>query len=553
MQASATRTARSGRLARADARGRPDAGSPAQRLALRALQAGAVLVVLAAATYKVFELDRFFVPKELALHLTALVAGVLCLGAARRASVSMIDLLLAGFLALGAVSAALAQNPWAGVRALAISFSGVTVFWVARSLGRAGLARPLLVALAAAVVLGAAMSLAQAYGVRTDFFSLNRSPGGTLGNRNFVAHLCAFGLPVVLVCALRAWRLAGVLLGGLGMAALSATLVLTRSRAAWLAVIAVMGVLLVGWLLVPPVRRHLRSWLRLLVLLVFAGGGVAAALLLPNTLRWKSDNPYAETARGVVNYREGSGRGRLIQYRNTLGMAVRHPLLGVGPGNWSVAYPRHAKANDPSLDQRQGGMTSNPWPSSDWVAFLGERGLPAFVLLALAFAGMVGTAWRRMRAARDPDEGLFALGLLAMLTGTAVVGAFDAVLMLALPSLLMWAAIGVLSSGEQGRWDVPMGAAKRGLGMLALLAVAGAFAAKSAGQLAAMAVFASSGSTEALERASRLDPGSYRIHLRLARAYRSRDRRCPHANAAHELYPEAAAAKALARRCPRAE
>jgi len=368
-----------------------------------------------------------------------------------------------------------------------------------------------------------------------------------------VAHLCAFGLPVVLVCALRAWRFAGVLLGGAGMAALSATLVLTRSRAAWLAVIAVMGVLLVGWLLVPPVRRHVRSWLRLLVLLAFAGGGVAAALLLPNTLRWKSDNPYAETARGVVNYREGSGRGRLIQYRNTLAMAVRHPLLGVGPGNWSVAYPRHARANDPSLDPRQAGMTSNPWPSSDWVAFLGERGLPAFVLLALAFAGMGGTAYRRMRAARDPDEGLFALGLTAMLIGTAVVGAFDAVLMLALPSLLMWAALGVLSSGERGRWDVPMGAGKRGLGMLALLVVAGAFAAKSAGQLAAMAVYANSQSTEALERASRLDPGSYRIHLRLARAYRSRDRRCPHAEAAHALYPEAAAAKALARRCPREE
>src|SRR5215217_6260742 len=69
MPGSATRTAPSGRLARADAHGRPDAGSPAQRLALRALQAGAVLVVLAAATYKVFELDRFFVPKELTLHL----------------------------------------------------------------------------------------------------------------------------------------------------------------------------------------------------------------------------------------------------------------------------------------------------------------------------------------------------------------------------------------------------------------------------------------------------------------------------------------------------
>ena len=41
------------------------------RLALRVLQLGALAVVLAASTYKVFELDRYFVPKEVALHITA--------------------------------------------------------------------------------------------------------------------------------------------------------------------------------------------------------------------------------------------------------------------------------------------------------------------------------------------------------------------------------------------------------------------------------------------------------------------------------------------------
>ena len=92
----------------------PAQQSGAQKLALRVLQGGAIAVVLMAATYKVFELDRFFVPKELVLHLTALLAGILCLGSARRVSLGRVDLLLAGFLGLGAISAALAQNPWAG-------------------------------------------------------------------------------------------------------------------------------------------------------------------------------------------------------------------------------------------------------------------------------------------------------------------------------------------------------------------------------------------------------------------------------------------------------
>ena len=45
-----------------------------RRVALRVLQAGAIAVVVVAAPYKTFDLDRFFVPKELVLSVTALLA-----------------------------------------------------------------------------------------------------------------------------------------------------------------------------------------------------------------------------------------------------------------------------------------------------------------------------------------------------------------------------------------------------------------------------------------------------------------------------------------------
>src|SRR5690606_1676623 len=121
------------------------------------------------------------VPKELVLHLTAAVVGLLMLGAVRRAQATRVDLFLLGFLVVSAVSAALATNVWAGARALAISVSGVTLFWAARGLREAGLTRPVVVTLAAAAVAGAVTCLLQAYGVTSDFFSVNRSPGGTLG------------------------------------------------------------------------------------------------------------------------------------------------------------------------------------------------------------------------------------------------------------------------------------------------------------------------------------------------------------------------------------
>lgn len=550
MSAHSTRSAALGRLARADEHGRPIDATPAQRLALRVLQAALIAAPLAAATYKQFELDRFFVPKELVLHLAALLAAVLCLGAMRRAQLSRVDLLLAGFLVLSALSAVFAQNPWNGVRSLAVTASGIALFWCARGLARAGLARPLLVAIAAAVVLGAATSLAQTYGVRLDIFSLNRAPGGTLGNRNSVAHLCAFGLPVLFLCALRAYRGVGTLLGALAVAAVAGTLVLTRSRAAWLGVVAVLAVFLVGWLLVPHARRSVRHWMRLLLLLGAAAGGVAAVLTLPNTLRWNSDNPYAQTAQGLVNAKEGSGRGRLLQWKNTAKMTAAHPILGVGPGNWPVHYPRYARASDPSMSDADAGVTSNPWPSSDWVAFVSERGILAAAMLLLAFAGLGVAALHRMRAARDADEGLAALALAAMVAGALVVGAFDAVLLLGLPSLVIWSALGVLSADEPGRWERAVPVPVRGLGMVFAVIVFGAFTLKSAGQLAAMSVYESSGGRAAsLERAASLDPGSYRINLRLARSSAPRAVRCEAAERAHQLYPQAAAAKRLRGTC----
>src|SRR5207253_11279862 len=59
----------------------PSAPAHAGRLALRVLQLGAIVVVLIATTYKPYELDRFFLPKELILHLTAVLAALLVLGA----------------------------------------------------------------------------------------------------------------------------------------------------------------------------------------------------------------------------------------------------------------------------------------------------------------------------------------------------------------------------------------------------------------------------------------------------------------------------------------
>jgi O-antigen ligase len=531
----------------------PPPAPRAERLALRVLQLGAIAVVLASSTLNVFELDRFFVPKELVLHATAFLAALLAWRALGRMRTSRLDCvrvdrLLATYLLIGALSAALATNRWLAFRALAISASSALLFWVARALAHSSseTVHSLLKGLAFAVVLVAATSLLQAYGVEITLFSLNRAPGGTLGNRNFVAHAAAFGLPLVLLAALRARERGSFLRWSAGLAAVAASLVLTRSRAAWLAAGVVLLVTFASILLARPLRRDGRTWRRLALIVLLAAAVGAAALVIPNALRWRSDNPYLESVRRVADYQGGSGHGRLVQYGQSLRMAAHHPLLGVGPGNWPVQYPAYAVRHDPSLSDSEEGATSNPWPSSDWVAILSERGLAALLLLALVFLAITRGALRQLVAAPDADAALLAMALLGTLAGAAVTGLLDAVLLLALPAFLVWTALGVLWAPVESNAPPPSNVLGRVV-LLAALAVAGAGAARSVAQLTAMTIYANHGDRASLAHAARIDPGNYRLRLRLARL--GGRQRCEHARAARGLFPHAGAAREVSRGC----
>lgn len=516
---------------------------------------GAAAAVLAVLPYRGFDLDRFFVPKELVLHLTAALSALLVLERLPRAAFGVVDLLLGGWLALGLASALLAENHWVAARALGISASGAALFWTTRTLARAGLGRRLLAGLSVAVVLGALTGLAQAYGLVTDavseYLSLARAPGGTFGNRNFMAHLCAIGTPALVHLALSTRRRTGALLAVLGLAAVAAAVVLSRSRAAWVALALAGGVLALGalwrWRVMGPsvVRR-----------VAMLGGAVAAgvvgALLLPNALEWRSDSPYLESMAGVVNYRSGSGRGRLIQYETSFALATRHPVLGVGPGNWAVEYPRVARPSDPSF--ASDGTTANPWPSSDWAAHVSERGFPALLLLVAAFGGMLAIALLRLRGARRPEEATAALALAGTVLITSLVGAFDAVLLLAAPSLVAWSLLGTLgaATAPQARWAPALDPARRRVATVAVAAVGLLLVLRSASQVAGMAIRESGRGWRTLDRAALADPGSYRLRLQAAEAAIARGdcrRARRHAEAARDLLPAAPAPKRVLRRC----
>jgi hypothetical protein len=170
----------------------------------------------------------------------------------------------------------------------------------------------------------------------------------------------------------------------------------------------------------------------------------------------------------------------------------------------------------------------------------------------LALVSLVADGVRGLGSERAPEDRLSAAALLGTIVVLLVVGSFDAVLLLPVNALIAWSLLGALSPAGRERVALELPVVRR-LGVLALVLVMGAIAiARSATQAAAMATFSSSTRASVLEKAAKLDPGSYRIRVRLASAYARRGscaKARPHARAAKALFPNASEPKALLSQC----
>ncbi len=483
------------------------------RAAAHLLGIGLLLAVLVALTAAPTDLDRHQLPKESVVHFFTWIAVLLARprplhGLRRAARWSLVALVV-----ITVVSALLASGGWLALRAGSLVLTGAAAFVTARYLAAAGTGSILLSWCGVAGVAGAATGLLQAYGAHSPFFATTRIPGGTFGNRNFMAHFAGLALPVLMLGVLATRRQVTAIALSLGCAVLVAAIVLSRSRAAWIG--SGTGTLVFVGLCIAARRRHALPIVRTRVLTLGAlmVAGAVAAMVIPNRLAWRSASPYLDTVTALANQSEGSGRGRILQYENTLRLAARHPWIGVGPGNWSVHYGDVAPPNDPTWVFGD-VVPINPWPSSDWMALVSEIGIVG-TLAALLVGVAVG--WRGVIAVRDSgDRVLNGAALLALLAVTFIEGNLDAVLLL--PASLLFVAIsaGVLLQRSDGVLTTPAANDPPGRATFALPLILGVITLHSMLQTAAYLVAGNGRSLTRLEWAARVDPGSYPIRIALA-------------------------------------
>jgi hypothetical protein len=409
----------------ATSRSTPSRATASTKLAAL-LVVGVVVLVAARAPFTAPEGGHahLFLAKEL---VSIGLAGV-ATAAAMRANVGLardrIGHLLLALVSFALVSTIAAKNPYAGLRATTLGLGAALLFAVARSVARDPNARAVLLeGLSFPVALVALSVVAESLGVST-FSRAKHAPGGFLGERNVAAELLVLALPVLtrsLRTTLDRTRFA---LHTFVLVSSTSALVLTRTRSAWLAA---MLVVLVETVLAlrasgPPHRRALPALALLL--------GALVGFVLPTRLDWTSAHPYADTFRALADPMSPSGAGRLVQVATTLRMGFAHPLLGVGPGNWSGAYLGFARPDDPTV--HEGAFAVNRLANGDISALFAEQGVIGIVLVgALAVTVLrskTGThAERRARA--------------TLVGALAVVAALDAVL--TTPAALVFVAVAV--------------------------------------------------------------------------------------------------------------
>jgi O-antigen ligase len=128
-------------------------------------------------------------------------------------------------------------------------------------------------------------------------------------------------------------------------------------------------------------------------------------------------------------------------------MAIDHPTLGVGPGNWKILYPAYSIGIQPPVVAPIWEVPSRP--NSDLIGFTAERGVPATVVLLAALVSLaVGhvRSLTRLGHSTDYDEKSYcALASLGILIALAVVGSLDAVLQLPAPTYLVFLSLGALA------------------------------------------------------------------------------------------------------------
>jgi O-antigen ligase len=283
-----------------------------------------------------------------------------------------------------------------------------------------------------------------------------RSPVyATLGRANFVGAYLALLLPLTVALAMtttrRALRVGLLLLAGAQLILIG----LTLARAAWLAAVVGLVLVLVGW--VWPLLSHRGR--------VVVGSGIGLAAIGGGLL----------AARSLFLADAGSVAARRVIWQGTWGLIGERPLLGHGLDSLAIQF---ARVFPPELVYYQGRQVfvdrAHNW-LLDTAVTTGLLGLAALIWLWAALFWWGGRAIRRYQAHGQPEKRLLLVGCLAALAAnlTGNLFSFDVATTAVAGWLLVAVVISLTRAGEGAAWELNPARWRLGLAGLLLIGAVG--------------------------------------------------------------------------------
>ncbi|MEW1987586.1 O-antigen ligase family protein [Brevibacterium casei] len=325
-----------------------------------------------------------------------------------------------------------ARDPAVALRTVFIATLGAALAMTVRSLCSSAQRWRILIAVLVSMGLFVSVfGFATSGSIETQSSGANALTGRAVGVFTDPNQLGTFSAVMVMIAwalalAATTWplRLLGFLCAGLS----AASLLVSFSRGAWMgAAVAAIPLIVVTF------RYHLKWSLRITALLVGIGVPVAA-VFAPQM--WT-----LVTGRLLSILEPGSNPNdnRPFIYREAYRQILERPLLGQGPGNFTL---------ESITADRVGTAVEAAHAHNLFLQVASEAGIvAAFALLAFG----VGLAWRawRMRAAVSQSDAVLGLGLICAIVAIAVQGMVDYTLGNPILYYLVWIVLGALMAITQ--------------------------------------------------------------------------------------------------------
>ena len=191
-------------------------------------------------------------------------------------------------------------------------------------------------------------------------------------------------------------------------------------RAAWISVVAALGVYVL-----------VRMGMKVKWMVVLFGLGVGAFFVYQGDVLYKlgknhQDSSYelADQIKSISNIStDASNVERLNRWASAMRLWKESPVVGVGPGTYQFLYGSYQKSYQLSTISTNAGDLGNA--HSEYIGPMTEQGLPGVLLVAALFLATFATGVRVYRTAKDPAVGRMALAFTLSLLTYYVHGVFN--------------------------------------------------------------------------------------------------------------------------------